>query len=90
MENQKEATFPIPLAVGWAINIAAWMLFLVTSNHLIELVMALVCVGCVYVGYKHKQIGTEPFIGFLSSTYLIFISFLDAVWMLMWGLSFMD
>ena len=89
MENStiKEG-FPIPLWAGWVVNIVGWVLFVSTMNHVLEIITALLCIGCVYVAYKHKQAGTSPFLGMdrLSANNLIYASAFEAVWMLGWGL----
>ena len=89
MENStiKEG-FPIPLWAGWVVNIIGWVLFVSTMNHVLEIITALLCIGCVYVAYKHKQAGTSPFLGMdrLSANNLIYASAFEAVWMLGWGL----
>jgi len=85
MEDQK--SFAIPLSVGWILNIVGWVVFISTMDHTLEFITALVCMGCVYVGYKHKQIGTAPFmIDRMSAGNLIYASAFEAVWMLCWAL----
>lgn len=85
MEEQK--SFPIPLSVGWILNILGWMIFISTMDHTLEFITAIVCMGCVYIGYKHKQIGTGPFmIDSMSAANLIYASAFEAVWMLCWAL----
>ncbi len=85
--NKAESRFPIPLVVGWVVNVVAWILFVATFNHAIEISMGLLCAGCVFVGYKHKQINTPAFLGlhFLSANNLIYSSAFEAVWMFAWG-----
>jgi heme/copper-type cytochrome/quinol oxidase subunit 3 len=87
MENQSQNSFPIPLVAGWAVNIVGWILFVSTSNHTLEIITGLLCIGCVYVGYKHKELNTEPAFGNerLSPANLIYASAFEAVWMLLWG-----
>lgn len=86
--NKAESSFPIPILVGWIVNAVAWILFLATFNHAIEIVMGLLCVGCVFVGFKHKKLNTPPSLGMnsLSANNLIYTSVVDAVWMFAWGL----
>ena len=89
MENSPNTgTFPIPLWVGWAINIIGWVLFVSTFNHVLEIVTAILCIGCVYVAYKHKQSNTPAVMNIerLSPSNLIYASAFEAVWMLSWGL----
>ena len=88
MENKN--SFPIPLWLGWLINIIGWVLFVSTFNHTLEIVTGLLCIGCIYVGYKHKQIGTSPFLGMssLSAGNLIYASAFEAIWMFAWGFGF--
>tara|TARA_B100001971_G_scaffold154892_1_gene144292 strand:- start:568 stop:834 length:267 start_codon:yes stop_codon:yes gene_type:complete len=59
--------------LGWLINIVAWVLFLATGNHVIEIIMGLACVYAAYIGYSHKV------------NNLIYSSAFDAVWMFAWG-----
>lgn len=83
-------TFPVPLWVGWVLNGLAWALFLLTFNHTIEIIMGLACCFSAFIGYKHKQIGTSPFLNVerLTSLNLIYTSAFNAVWMFAWGLGF--
>ena len=87
MENQSQNSFPIPLVAGWAVNIVGWILFVSTTNHTLEIITGLLCIGYVYVGYKHKELNTEPAFGNerLSAANLIYASAFEAVWMLLWG-----
>ena len=84
---KNENSFPIPLSVGWGINIAGWVLFATTMNTAIELITAILCIGCVYVGYKHKDTETPPAFGNenLTAQNLIYASAFEAVWMLTWA-----
>jgi hypothetical protein len=91
MENTtNEKKFPIPLWAGWVVNIVGWVLFVSTTNHALEIITAILCIGCVYVAYKHKQAGTPPFLEIenLSANNLIYSSAFEAIWMLAWGLGF--
>ena len=91
MENStSENEFPIPLWAGWVVNIVGWVLFVATMNHALEITTGLLCIGCVYVAYKHKQAGTSPFLGMdrLSANNLLYASAFEAVWMFAWGLGF--
>ena len=90
MENQSANSFPVPLWVGWTINIVGWVLFVSTSNHTLEIITGLLCVGCAYVGYKHKELSSEPTLGMnrLSPSNLIYASAFEAVWMFAWGFGF--
>lgn len=79
MENQSSQTnetfvYKVPVYVGWIINVLAWVIFVATSNHFLEIVMAFACVFAIYVGYKHKN------------NRLMTSSAFDAVWMFAWGL----
>ena len=82
-----EKVFPIPLGAGWVVNIVGWVLFVSTWNHALEIITALLAIGCAYVGYKHKQAGTSPFLDKerLSANNLIYASAFEAVWMFAWG-----
>ena len=90
MENQNSNSLPIPLGVGWLVNILGWILFVSTFNHALEIVTGLLCIGCVYVGYKHKEDNTPDVLGFnrLSASNLIYASAFEAIWMFAWGLGF--
>lgn len=91
MENSNETqNFIIPLSIGWIINLLGWILFVSTFNHALELLTTVLCIGCIYVGYRHKQLGTQPFLGMqrLSSVNLIYSSAFEAIWMASWGLGF--
>ena len=80
-------TFAIPLWLGWLVNIIGWVLFVSTFNHALEIITGILCVGCVYVGYKHKQTETPPVLGVgsLSPQNLIIFSSIEAIWMFAWG-----
>ena len=95
MENTtNEKGFPIPLWAGWVVNIVGWVMFVYTFvtnlNRTLEIITALLCIGCVYGAYKHKQAGTSPFLGMerLSANNLIYSSAFEAIWMLAWGLGY--
>tara|TARA_B110000908_G_scaffold167621_1_gene220896 strand:- start:1774 stop:2055 length:282 start_codon:yes stop_codon:yes gene_type:complete len=91
MENStSENGFPIPLWAGWGVNILGWVLFISTMNHALEIITALLCIGCVYVAFKHKQAGTPPSLGMerLTANNLMYSSAFEAIWMLSWGLGF--
>ena len=64
----------IPVWVGILINAIAWLLFISTWNHAIEILMSLACVYAFFIGYKHKN------------RWLMYSSGFDAVWMLAWGI----
>jgi hypothetical protein len=83
-----DALLKIPLGAGWVVNIVGWVLFVSTMNPALEIITALLCIGCVYFAYKHKQAGTPPFFGMssLSAGNLIYASAFEAIWMLAWGL----
>ena len=72
--NISETSFGAPLWLGWVINIVAWISFLVVWNHPFELMMGLACCLSFYIAYQHK------------SSFLMYISGFDAVWMFLWGL----
>lgn len=89
MENStNENGFLIPLWAGWAVNIVGWVMFMFTTNHELEITTAILCIGCVFIAYKHKQAGTPPFLDMerLSAHNLIYSSALEAIWMFVWGL----
>ena len=84
--------FNVPLWAGWVINGLGWVLFMATFNHAIEIFTGLLCIGCVYLGYKHNQLKTPPFLGWdnLSAKNLIYSSAFEALWMFAWGFGFFD
>lgn len=90
MENQSANSFLVPLGLGWVINLIGWVLFVSTFNHALEIFTGIICVGCVYVGYRHNQINTKPFLGIssLSPSNLIYASAVEAIWMFAWGFGF--
>lgn len=59
---------------GWIINVVAWVIFVATENHALEIVMGVLCLYAAYVGYSNKN------------NNLIYSSVFDAVWMFSWGL----
>ena len=71
-------TFGIPIWVGWGINILAWVIFVGTMNHPLEIVMGLACCFAAFVGFKHWNKS------------LLFASIFDAIWMFTWGFGFLD
>lgn len=77
----------VPLWAGWMVNILGWILFISTSNHFLEIITALLCVGCVYLAYLHKQAGTGPIFNssYLSANNLIYTSAFEAIWMFLFG-----
>jgi len=91
-DSTNQNSFPIPLSVGWGINIVGWVLFATTFDHTIELITAVLCIGCVYVGYKHKDTDTAPAFGNenLTAQNLIYASAFEAVWMLTWAFGVFD
>lgn len=93
MENStNEKGFPIPLWAGWLVNIVGWVMFVSTMDHTLEIITALLCIGCVYVAYKHKQAGTSPVLGRenLSANNLMYSSAFEALFMLIFGLGLLD
>ncbi len=91
MENTSKE-FPVPLWVGWAVNVLGWLLFVATFNHAIELITGILCAGCVYVGYVHKNNGSEPALGmdYLTAERLIYASGVEAIWMFAWAFGIFD
>ena len=68
MQFLKSITF------GWIINIVAWVIFISTGNHALEIVMGLLCCYAAYIGYSQ------------GSNNLTYSSVFDAIWMFAWGL----
>ena len=88
MEDFKnEKSFPVPLWIGWLINIIGWIAFVATMNSAIEFITAAFSLGCVFIGFKHQQAGTAPSfdIDRLSPNTLIYASAIQAIWMLTWA-----
>lgn len=77
-EKSTGEVFGIPVWIGWAVNALAWVLFILASNHAIEIIMGLACIFAFYVGFKHKN------------NRLIYSSVFDTLWMFAWGLGFFD
>ena len=79
--------FNVPLWAGWVINGLGWVLFVTTFNHALEIVTGILCLGCVYLGYKHDQLKTPAPLGRdnLSAKNLIYVSAFEAAWMFAWG-----
>ena len=73
-----EAQFDIPLWVGWVINVVAWILFVLTSVHAVDIAMGVACIFSFYIGLKHKH------------NNLMYASIFDTIWMFTWGLGFFD
>ncbi|MDQ3193143.1 MAG: hypothetical protein M3Q58_16285 [Bacteroidota bacterium] len=89
MENSTtKESFAIPIWIGWLINALAWVLFIATFNHIIEIFMGIMCALCTYTAYKHNVINTEPPLGIesLSAKNLIYTSAFNTLWMFAWGL----
>jgi len=78
LNSAEEKKFKIPVFVGWIINILAWTLFILTFDHIVELLMCGACLFAVYIGYKHKN------------NNLLYSSIFDAIWMLTWGIGLFD
>lgn len=72
-------TKPVPLWMGWIVNILAWVFFVITRNHILEFTMG---VACIYVGLvaftKRDSSGAKK---------LMTASFADAIWMFYWAFS---
>ena len=93
MENIKnENSFPVPLWIGWLINIIGWIAFVATMNSVIEFITAALSIGCVFIGFKHKQAGTAPSFDIerLSPINLIYAAAFQAIWMLTWATGIID
>ena len=70
-------TAPTPIWVCYLINGLAWVLFILTSNHIVEFVMGTACVYSGFVGVaKRDKSGAKK---------LIYVSFADAIWMYYWA-----
>ena len=72
-------TNPTPLWVAFLVNLLAWTVFVMTMNHVVEFLMG---VACVYVGLVAVSKRTER-----NATWLIYVSFVDALWMFYWAFS---
>jgi len=71
MEFLKSVTF------GWIINGLAWVIFIGTGNHVLEIIMGLLCIYSAYIGYNQ------------GNNRLIISSLFDTLWMFAWGFGFM-
>ncbi|MEM4261100.1 MAG: hypothetical protein QXG00_07700 [Candidatus Woesearchaeota archaeon] len=66
----------LPLWSGWLINALAWVIFLGTSSHLLEIITGIFCLLAFYIGINKKH------------NTLAYFSLFDAVWMFAWGFGF--
>jgi len=77
MDWYHKITEPVPLWVVYIINGIAWVLFILTLNHIVEFLMG---VACIYAGViaisKNEEKGARK---------LILASFSDAIWMFYWA-----
>ena len=71
--SETNGDFNKMVMLGWGINILAWIFFIATGNHVIEIIMGFACIYAAYIGYSHK------------TSKLIYSSAVDAVWMFTWG-----
>lgn len=62
---------------GWIINGLAVLVFITTGNHVLEIILGLMCVYAAYLGVTNKD------------RRLLFSSIIDAIWMFAWGFGFM-
>ncbi len=69
-------TAPVPLWVGWGVNGLAWVIFILTANHMLEFLMGLACIYVGLVAIAKRESGGKK---------LIFVSFGDAIWMFYWA-----
>ena len=72
--EENNASIGVPLWVGWIINVIAWVSFLVFWNHPFELMMGVACCISFLIAYQQR------------SSFLMYVSGFDAVWMFLWGL----
>jgi hypothetical protein len=75
-KKNENMEFGIPLWVGWVINALAWIIFIYTFNRTMDIMMGVASGFAFYIGLKHKN------------DYLMYISGIDTIWMLSWGLGF--
>ena len=71
--SKEKTKFGVPLWLGWVINGAAWVLFIATFNHTIDILIGLACCFSFYIGLKHAHRNLQ------------YTSIVDAIWMLAWG-----
>jgi Short C-terminal domain len=70
-------TNPTPIWVAYLVNAIAWTVFVMTGNHILEFLMGVACiyVGLVAISKRHES----------NATWLIYVSFADALWMFYWA-----
>ena len=62
---------------GWIINVVAWIIFVLTGDHTLEILMGLLCGYAAYIGYSS------------SDKKLLGSSLFDMAWMFLWGFGLM-
>jgi hypothetical protein len=62
---------------AWIINGLSWIVFVLTDNHGLEILMGLLCGYAAYVGYSN------------SDKKLLSASLFDMAWMFLWGFGIM-
>jgi hypothetical protein len=62
---------------GWIINVLAWIIFIATGEHALEIIMGILCLYAAYIGYSNQN------------KKLLSSSVFDAVWMFLWGFGIM-
>ena len=76
MDNFLEYLKKLPLWLGWIINALAWVIFVITGSHFLEILMGIACCIAFYIGLNKKN------------NNLMAASAFDAVWMFAWGFGF--
>lgn len=70
----QENKSPIPIKVAWAINIAGWIVFIMSMNHAVEAATGIVCLFTAYCGHKGNDRSLRNG------------SLFEAAWMFAWAL----
>jgi heme/copper-type cytochrome/quinol oxidase subunit 3 len=66
------------IRLGWIINALAWIVFILTDNHGLEILMGILCLYVVYIGHvqENKNLRNS--------------SIFNAIWMFAWGFGIAD
>jgi uncharacterized membrane protein YvbJ len=72
---------PVPLLAGWVLNFIAWVLFFSVKSTFLEIIMIIICAGCIYIANAHVKLGTAPAMDkkYLSAKWLMYASIVDTI-----------
>ncbi len=72
---------PIPLLVGWIVNVLAYIIFFSVNSIFVAILMMILVAGCIYVANEHVKLGTGPALNQprLSAKNLRLVSILDVI-----------